>query len=158
MPRHFLVANFDYQTVVPLSIMAFYLNDGRLTSQGNPMSNTIHDSITLSRRLGLVFCAAATFWLWPSAVLAQVSHSLTVTAGTEQITVQHSAEWFSNKQFQNMEKLVHVSGNASIKVTTEERQSRAEAVQRVREIGAGLGAPSSAYMVIGGWPGFQHTG
>lgn len=68
------------------------------------------------------------------------------------------------KRFSNMDELVNVPADqqetvpvtARVKITSEPRIDHAEALGRLRQIGAGHQAPATAFLLIGGWPALQH--
>jgi len=80
-------------------------------------------------------------------------------------TVQYPEDWsVGPKRFANMDELINLSPEqvgkkpitAKIKITTEERRSHEEALRRLEEIRSGIGAPTSAFLTIGGWPAIQY--
>jgi len=80
------------------------------------------------------------------------------------ISVQYPEDWsVGPKRFENMDELINLPPGqqnrpitAKIKITTEERKDHAEALQRLEEIRTGIGAPTSAFLSIGGWPAIQY--
>src|SRR5215204_5035775 len=80
------------------------------------------------------------------------------------ITIQYPEDWsVGPKRFANMDELINLppeqvgkkSITAKIKITTEERRSHEEALRRLEEVRSGIGAPTSAFLTIGGWPAIQ---
>jgi hypothetical protein len=80
------------------------------------------------------------------------------------ISVQYPEDWsVGPKRFENLTELINLPANrqngsitATVKITTEERKDHAEALRRLEEIRSGIGAPTSAFLTIGGWPAIQY--
>jgi hypothetical protein len=81
------------------------------------------------------------------------------------LTISHTADWsVMPTRFANMKELVRgrfdgqapTDPNSRIKITYENRRSRAEAVGRLNDISFGVGANPDAFLSIAGWPAIQH--
>ncbi len=81
------------------------------------------------------------------------------------VTVQYPDDWsVGPKRFANLDELIDVpAGQAGgrvltskIKITSEDRRSHEEALRRLEEIRIGIGAPDTAYLIVGGWPAIQY--
>ena len=79
------------------------------------------------------------------------------------ITIQYPDDWsVGPKRFENLTEIIDLPANkqnqpitTKIKITTEERKDHAEALRRLEEIRTGIGAPTSSFLTIGGWPAIQ---
>ncbi len=77
--------------------------------------------------------------------------------------MQYPDDWsVGPKRFANMDEIIDIAAGqknkpitSKIKITTEERKDAAEALRRLEEIRTGIGAPTSAFLTIGGWPAIQ---
>ncbi len=81
------------------------------------------------------------------------------------ITVKYPDDWsVGPKRFANQDELIDVPAGQSasktltskIKITTEDRRNHEEALRRLEEIRIGIGAPETAYLIVGGWPAIQY--
>jgi hypothetical protein len=80
------------------------------------------------------------------------------------VAIRHPEGWtVAPKRLQNLEELIYVSPDvtakqavSSLKITSEARRSHAEALRRLKEIAFGIGAPATAFLNVGNWPGFQY--
>lgn len=80
------------------------------------------------------------------------------------LSLKHSPDWnLLPPRLDGMRELVRArfdgqqanNPDARIKVTFEQRRSHEEAVGRVGQIAAGIGAGADTFAVVGGWPGLQ---